>query len=141
MIVLDTGPLFEALDAAARRHQEARRFLDQEPGPLLLSPFVLAELDYMITSRLGQPAEERFLADVADSAYELISLDAAEIGTCLRLIERYRDLNIGLADASVAVIAANFRTTRLFTRDHRHFRAIKPLWGENFTLLPADGPG
>lgn len=74
----------------------------------------------------------------ADGAYELVNLDGAEVGTCLGLIKRYRDLNIGLADASVAVIAAKFRTTRLFTRDHRHFRAIKPLLGKHFTLLPAD---
>lgn len=141
MIVLDTGPVFEALDTDARRHQEARAFLGQEPEPLLLSPFVLAELDYMVANRLGQPVEERFLTDVATGAYELVSLDTADIDACLTVIKRYRALNIGLADASVAVIAAKFRTARLFTRDHQHFRAIKPLWGEYFTLLPADGPG
>lgn len=53
-------------------------------------------------------------------------------------VERYRDLNIELADASVAVIAARKRTTRLLTLGQRHFRTIKPLWGETFILLPAD---
>jgi SAM-dependent methyltransferase len=62
------------------------------------------------------------------------------------LIERLREpaappaavLEIGLADASIAVVAARARTTRLLTLDERHFRAMQPLWGEVFHLLPAD---
>lgn len=45
---------------------------------------------------------------------------------------------VTMADASVAVIAARSRTTRLLTLDERHFRCMRPLWGEAFTLLPAD---
>jgi hypothetical protein len=30
------------------------------------------------------------------------------------------------------------RTTRLRTLDERHFRAMQPLWGASFELLPAD---
>jgi predicted nucleic acid-binding protein len=48
------------------------------------------------------------------------------------------ELRVGLADASVAVIAAAAKTTRLLTLDERHFRPMRPLWGEAFTLLPAD---
>ncbi len=47
-------------------------------------------------------------------------------------------MKIGVADASIVVLAARYRTTRLLTFDERHFRAIKPLHGEAFTLLPAD---
>jgi hypothetical protein len=36
------------------------------------------------------------------------------------------------------VLAADPKTTRLLTLDERHFRALRPLWGEAFTLLPAD---
>jgi uncharacterized protein len=38
----------------------------------------------------------------------------------------------------VAVIAAAARTTRLLTLDERHLRPMRPLWGDAFTLLPAD---
>ena len=47
-------------------------------------------------------------------------------------------MRIGVTDASLVVLAARYRTTRLLTFDERHFRAIKPLHGEAFTLLPAD---
>ena len=36
--------------------------------------------------------------------------------------------------------AAAAKTTRLLTLDERHFRPMRPLWGEAFTLLPADKP-
>lgn len=141
MIVLDTGGLLAAIDTDSRDHRAARRVLEGERGPLLLTSLALAEADYMITTRIGQPAEEQFLADVTDGAYELVNLEPADVGTCLTVIQRYRALNIGLADASVVLVAAKYRTTRLLSFSYRHFRAIKPLWGEHFTLLPADGPG
>jgi predicted nucleic acid-binding protein len=54
------------------------------------------------------------------------------------LVGRDGDLRLGLADASVVVIAGAAKTTRLLTLDERHFRSVRPLWGEAFTLLPAD---
>ncbi|MGH3100077.1 MAG: PIN domain-containing protein, partial [Thermoleophilia bacterium] len=48
MIVLDTSGLLAALDAGQRQHEPARQVLEGDSGPLLLSPFVLAELDYLL---------------------------------------------------------------------------------------------
>jgi len=36
-----------------------------DPGPLLLSPFVLAELDYLLSTRVGIDAEILLLTEVA----------------------------------------------------------------------------
>ena len=47
-------------------------------------------------------------------------------------------MSIGIADASIVVLAARFETTRLLTLDERRFRAIRPLHAEAFALLPAD---
>ena len=51
---------------------------------------------------------------------------------------RYSDLNLGLADLSVVVLAHRFRTDRLLTFDERDFRAMRPLAGGHFALLPKD---
>ena len=48
-------------------------------------------------------------------------------------------MDIGIADASLVVLADKYRTTRLQTFDERHFRAIRPLHANAFTILPADG--
>lgn len=71
MIVLDTSGLLAAIDSSQRRHESTRRALDSDPGPLLLSPFVLAELDYLLSTRVGFDAETLLLAEVAGGAYRL----------------------------------------------------------------------
>lgn len=93
----------------------------------------------MLMTRIGVDAEVRFLRDVVGGAYELVPLVQDDMERCCELVERYRDLEIGLADASVVVLAARHRTTRILTLDERHFRALRPLRGKTFKLLPTDG--
>ena len=50
MIILDTSGLLAAIDASQRHHRAAADALRRSPGPFLLSPFVLAELDYLLHS-------------------------------------------------------------------------------------------
>lgn len=54
------------------------------------------------------------------------------------MVERYADLHIGIADASIVVLAAKYGTTRVLTFDERHFLAMRPLHAAAFTILPAD---
>jgi uncharacterized protein len=138
VIVLDTSGLLAALDADQSHHTSARIALQSDSGPFLLSPFVLAELDYLLMTRVGVAAETALLGEVAAGAYDLVSFNADDVAAAVAFIERYKDLQIGLADASVAVIAARARTTRILTLDERHFRSVRPLWGEAFAILPAD---
>jgi hypothetical protein len=140
MIVPDTSGLLALVDADQQDHAAAHAAVAAEPGPFLVSPFVLAELDYLLMTRIGVPAEVDLLREVAAGVYDLVPFGVEDLWEATDLIERYRDVRIGLADASVAVVAARMRTTRLLTLDQRHFRAVKPLWGTAFTLLPADAP-
>lgn len=138
MILLDTSGLFAALDQDSRRHAEARTVLAGESGRVLLSPFVLAELDYLITARLDVSAELRLLEEVAAGVYELVPFAGDDVAEAKRVIEQYLDLGIGLTDASLVVLAGRFRIERILTLDERHFRAMRTPQGRSFTLLPAD---
>jgi uncharacterized protein len=139
VIVLDTSGLLAALDPDQRHHESASRALQADPGPFLLSPFILAELDYLLLTRVGPRAERALLDEVAAGAYDLVPFDAGHVAEAAAVIGRSETLRIGLADASVAVVAGRAKTTRLLTLDERHFRAMQPLWGDAFHLLPADG--
>jgi uncharacterized protein len=138
MIVLDTSGLLALVDSDQQDHGAVHGAIAAEPGPFLVPPFVLAELDYLLMTRLGVTAEVDVLREVAAGVYDLVPFGVEDLVEAADLIERYRDIKIGLADAAVAVVAARVRTTRLLTLDQRQFRAIKPLWGTSFTLLPAD---
>ena len=139
MIVLDTSGLLMAYQKAGSPEPEVLDVLRGERGPLILSPFVLAELDYLLLRRAGVEAELRMLDDVAAGVYRLTAFDRNEMALANSVVHRYRDLEIGLADASIVVLAERHKTTRVLTFDHRHFRAMKPLQGGSFTILPADG--
>ncbi len=138
MIVLDTGGLYAALDANETLHGRAVAALAAARPPRLLSPFVLAELDYLIGSRVGHAAQLALLDEITRGAYRLDEFTTEDVGDARRVMERYADLRIGLADASVVVLASRHRTLDLLCTDERHFRALRGAGGKPFRLLPFD---
>jgi uncharacterized protein len=138
VILLDTSGLLSAIDGSHRHHEAARRALASAPPPWVLSPFVLAELDYLLATRVGQAAERALLAEIGRGVYRLESLDTDEIAAAERLIGRYAKLEIGLADASLVVLAHRYGVRDLLTLDERHFRALRGPGGRPFRLLPTD---
>lgn len=137
MIALDTGGLYALLDSSDSYHEAAHRVLADYDAPLLLSPLILAETDYLVAKRLGRRAERTFLAEVTDKVYRLVGFDDEDMESAAELVNTYNDMDIGIADASVAVIAARYRTVDLLSVD-QHFRALRPLWGAAFRLLLRD---
>lgn len=138
MILLDTSGLLSAIDGSQRHHEAAQRALASAPPPWILSPFVLAELDYLLATRVGQAAERALLAEVGRGVYRLEPLEADEVAAAERLIGRYAELDIGLADASVVVLANRYGVRDLLTLDERHFRTLRGPGGRPFRLLPKD---
>ena len=139
MILLDTSGLLAALAGNQRMHQAAKEALEQARPPFVLSPFVLAELDYLFAREAGIDAELVLLSEVATGAYDLVPFLHEDLAEAVEVIVRYRDLGIGLADASLVVLAGRFQTDRVLTLDERHFRALRTPLGKPFIILPADG--
>ena len=138
MIIVDTSGLLAAIDDSQRHHRGAADALRASAGPIVLSPFVLAELDYLVRRRVGAAAASTFLGQVASGAYRLVPMDGDDIARANEVIDRYADLDIGLAEASLVVLAERYRTWDLLTLDERHFRAILGPDDRPFRLLPAD---
>jgi predicted nucleic acid-binding protein len=138
VIVLDTSGLLAAIDASQRHHAAAAAALRGSVGPLLLSPFVLAELDYLLATRVSTDAARALRDQVADGAYRLEAMAAEDIARASEIMGRYRDLELGLADASLVVLAERHRTNDVLTLDERHFRAVDGPGGRPFRIVPAD---
>ena len=137
-LVVDAAPLVALADARDPRRLEILELLLEETGQLFIPAPVTAEVDYLLGQRFGPAARRAFLDDLRARRYESPGLDARDYEAALDLDRRYADLNLGLADLSVAVIAHKLGTRRILTFDQRHFRAIRPLQGGVFTILPAD---
>ena len=138
MIVLDTSGLLAAIDSSQRFHNAAREVLNEAVVPLILSPFVLAELDYLLATRVGDAAELALLEEVARNTYRLAQFSGRDVAEAMRVIEQYADLRISLADASNVVLANRHDTHDVLTLDERHFRTLRGLDGRPLRLLPAD---
>jgi predicted nucleic acid-binding protein len=87
---------------------------------------------------LGSDTKRRslFSTKVIRGVYRLEALMVDDVDRAKRLMVRYEDLRIGLADASVVVLAARYHTLDLLCTDERHFRALRGHGGKPFRLLP-----
>ena len=137
-LVIDAAPLVALADEREPLREEILNVLHTERGGLFVPAPVTAEVDYLLGTRLGARARRAFLDDLAERRYEAPGLDVRDYAAALELDRRYADLELGLADLSIAILARKLGTRRLLTFDNRHFRAVRPLQGGVFTLLPAD---
>ena len=137
MSLLDTNGLLAAIDATQHRHAETAASLSEARPPRLLSPFVLAELDYLLAARVGSVARVALLGEVERGAYQLQPFTSDGVRAARGIIERHSDLAISLADASIAVLAAQHEVFDVLTLDERRFRVLT-VAGTPFRLLPAD---
>ncbi len=127
--------LYAAADSRDPDHRASAELLRAWPGELVVSSFVAAEADYLILDRLGVEAELRFVRSLV-SGLRLDTPGSDEIDEAADICERYGDLKLGLADASILVLAKKWRTCSIATLDHRDFLALRPLYGDAFELLP-----
>ena len=137
-LIVDAGALYAQADAEEPRHEAVARVLVAEREALVTTNLAVAQADYLILTRLGVGIELAFLEDLAMGTYIVECLTREELRTAREVVERYRDLRLGLADASLVVLAHRYGTRRILTFDERAFRSVSPLQGGSFTVLPAD---
>jgi predicted nucleic acid-binding protein len=138
VIILDTSGLLSAIDASQRHHAACAEILAEATRPLVLSPFVLAELDSLLATQVDGQAQLALVDEVARGVYRLESFSAHDVAVAGDVMRRYANLAIGLADASIVVLAQRHGTRDVLTLDERHFRAVRAADGRRFRLLPAD---
>jgi predicted nucleic acid-binding protein len=138
VLIVDAGALYAQADADEPSHASITSVLRREREPLVTTELVVAEADCLILRRLGVAVELAFLEDLATGTYLVECLGRGELNLARSVVERYRDLHLGLADASLIVISHRYRANRILTLDQRAFRTVLPLLGGTFTVLPAD---
>ena len=137
-LIIDAAPLVALADTADRMREPVRAVLATEKGPLVIPAPVTAEIDYLLGVHHGGLARRRFIADLAAGRFTVAGLERADYQTVIDLETRYADLDLGLADCALVVLAARYQTDRILSFDERHLRAVAPLRGGAFTLVPFD---
>lgn len=135
-MIADTSGLLAYFNTADPHHEAVTAVVDELAAPMTVSPFVIAELDYLVMSRLGVDAELAMLAQFSGGAVDVAACDQTAIADARAVIARYRDQSIGLADAHQVVLARQLGVREILTLDRRHFDVLRPLQGGRFRLHP-----
>jgi predicted nucleic acid-binding protein len=122
LITLDTSALYALLDRRDPDHARALEVLQADPGPYVVPMGILAELAYLVESRLGTAAMDAVLADLESGAY---SSDCGEddLPRIRDLASRYESLPLGYADSAV-IACAERSGGRVLTLDQRDFGVV-----------------
>lgn len=139
-IIVDAAPV---VSLATLDHPVARRaavLVRNSRDQLVIPAPIAAEIDYQLQTKMYPAANRPFLRDLARGRYQVACLEPGDYQAVVMLDEQYAALNVGLADLSIVILAARYRTNRILTFDQRHFRLMRPLQGGTFTLLPFDEP-
>jgi hypothetical protein len=137
-VVIDAAPLVAFGDANDPHFTRIDQLLRTISGPLIIPAPVTAEVDYLLGQRVGRGPRRNFIADLAAGRFTAACLEREDYATIGELEARYADLELGLADWALVVIANRYKTNRIVSFDERHFRAVTPLQGGAFTILPSD---
>lgn len=135
-MIVDTSGLLAYLDANEPDHESVAAIIDGAEEPLVVSPYVVAELDCLVLTRHGTVAEHAALNELAGGAWELAAMDRERFDAAIRIVERYADVPIGIADASNIVLAEAYRTHDIVTLDRRHFSVLRFSDGSAPRVMP-----
>ena len=134
-VIVDTSALLAFFDASEPDHDSVSEVL-AAADVLVVSPYVVAELDYLVATRHGLDDELAVLDELAGGAWDLADFDEEGLRRAREVIASYRDQAIGVADASIVVLAERYRTRTIASLDRRHFDVLRSLDGGYFEVLP-----
>lgn len=135
-VIVDTSALLAYFDSSEPDHAAVAESVTAATDLLVVSPHVVAELDYLVATRHGVDAELAVLDELTGGAWELAGFGGDDLRRACALIAKYRDQDIGVADASNVVLAERYRTRTIATLDRRHFGVLRQANGDRFTVLP-----
>jgi len=135
LAVVDTGPLYAAVDAGDADHARCRTVLEDPRYRLVIPALIVAEATYLVGTRLGPKIEAQFLRGLETMDIEAPAPE--DWSRIAELVDRYADFPLGGADASVVALAERLGTASIVTLDVRHFSAVRSRRGKAFHLLPS----
>jgi uncharacterized protein len=125
MIIADTGFWLALANTHDHHHQAALAALDRAREPLICTWPVMTETCHLLATHLSVDAELAFLRSANTGAFEIFELGLHHLPRIEALMEKYRDLPMDLADASLVILAEELGSGRILSTDQRDFRTYR----------------
>jgi predicted nucleic acid-binding protein len=135
-VVADTGPIYALIDASDNWHARVRTWWARATSQIVLPVTILAEVTYLLQTRIGPDAEGAFIRAVADGEFTIEPLEDEDLPRIADIMHAYRDLRLGFVDASVVAIAERLEARDVLTTDRKHFGVVRPSHVRALSLLP-----
>ena len=137
MILVDTGPLVALFDPTDQDHSRCHHILASLSEPLYSTEAVLTEVLHMLEPETkGADGIKTF---ILREYLSLIPLDKVMISRCFELMNKYADLPMDFADATLLCLAETLKTDKVFTLDFQDFNIYKMKKGHRYYPLSIVG--
>jgi predicted nucleic acid-binding protein len=139
VIVVDTGPLVAAAITADKNHRQCVELfasLRMNNERLVISPFVVTEVCYLLARQGGAKPEAAFIRSLVAGDFTVVPSTLDGLERIADLIGQYADLPLGMVDAAVITLAEQLGVDEIATLDRRHFSVVRPSHVNAFNLLP-----
>ena len=113
--LLDTGVIVALLDRDERHHLQCVEVVSDIVGPLVTCEAVIAEACYLMRRTHGAP--EAIIKNVANGVFQTPVRLVDRAASIEKLLRKYRDVPIDLADASLVDLADQIDTGQILTLD------------------------
>ncbi len=132
MIIVDTGFWLALANRDDKHHTKAKQVMQNLREPLITTWFVFTETCYLLLTRLGNHSQVLFIQNFLAGRFEVFELKTHQMRRVQGLLERYDDLPMDLADASLVVLAEYLGHGRILTCDRRDFLTYR--WNNTHTF-------
>ena len=134
-LLLDTGALVSLLDRSQAHHQKCRRAFADWSGLVVSTEAVLTEATHLLAGVRGGRAAcvDFFLSGGA----LLVPSSTASLQRVRKLLDKYADLPMDFADATLVALA-ELDCTSVFTTDRTDFSAYRIKGRKSFRILPSE---
>ncbi len=134
MVIVDAGPLVALFDRSEPLHRACKDALTKVRPPLITTWPALTEAFYFLK---GWESGQSELWDfILSGAVHIAEIPEDRQTRMMELMEKYSDLPMDLADASIIVISELHKAKTIFTLDHGDFSVYRPKHTPHFRLIP-----
>ena len=137
MTLVDAGPLVALIDAGEPDHECCVEALGSIDLPLLTTWSAFTEAMYLVGRAGGWTAQRALWQLTSNQDVEVASQPPAAHGRIAKLMERYSDRPMDLADATLVALAEERNLKRVFTLD-ADFSVYRIQGRSRFEMLPAE---
>jgi predicted nucleic acid-binding protein len=123
-IVIDSGPLIALFDKDDKYHKKALEFIKNLKGELISNHAVVTEVTHLLDFSVGVQVD--FLRWVLDGGITIVDIAKHDLVRIIELTEKYSDLPMDFADASLVVLCERMQVGDIASVD-RDFGIYRTL--------------